>query len=75
MTVAFQGFPMLMGHDFNVTLEAKDRPNNVRGQDLDSKGFWTFISKAELHLMGPVECLYTWRNTNGDTMASWLDRF
>ena len=31
MAIAFQGSPMLMGGDFNVTLEVKNRPNNVEG--------------------------------------------
>ena len=48
MATVFQGSPMLMGGDFNVTLEAKNRPNNAGGQDLDLEGFWTFISEAEL---------------------------
>ena len=24
--------------------------------------------------MGPMDCLYTWRSTNGSTMSSHLDR-
>ena len=66
---------MLMGGDFNLTLETKDRPNNVRGQDPNSQGFWTFILEAESHEMGPVDCSYTRRSTNGNTMPSWMDRF
>ena len=62
------------GGDFNVTLEVRDRPNNAGGQDPDSKGFWTFLLEAELHEMGPVNCLYTW-STNCNTMPSWLVRF
>ena len=45
---------MLMGGEFNVTLEAKDRPNNP-----NSEGFWTSISEAELHKVGPVDYWYT----------------
>ena len=58
-----------------MTLETKDRPKNVRGQDCSSKGFCTFISEAELDEMGSMDCLYTWRSTNGNTMSSQLDRF
>ena len=58
-----------------MTLEAKDRPNNAGGQDPDSEGFWTFLSKAELRVMGLVDCLYTWRSTNDNTMPSQQDRF
>ena len=57
-----------------MTLEAKDRPNSAGGQDLDL-GFWMFMSETELHEMGPVDCLYTWRSMNGNTMPSRLDRF
>ena len=32
----FQGSPMLIGGDFNMTLEAKDRPNDMGGRDPDS---------------------------------------
>ena len=38
MAAAFQGSPMLMGGDFNVTLEAENRPNNTGEQDPDSEG-------------------------------------
>ena len=66
---------MLTGGDFIVTLEVKDRPNNARRQDPDSEGFWTFILEATLQELGLVDCLYTWRSTNGSTMPSHLDRF
>ena len=49
--------------------------SNAGGQDLDSEGFWTFISEAMLLEMGPVDCVSTWRSTNGSTMLSRLDRF
>ena len=38
MVVAFQGSPILMGGDFNVTLEVEDRPNNAGGQDRELEG-------------------------------------
>ena len=66
---------MLMRDDLNVTLETKDRPNNAGGQDPCFKKFSMFILEAELHEMGLVDCLYTWRSTNGNTLPSWLDRF
>ena len=35
----FQGIPMIIGGDFNVTLEAADRPNGLGGQDPGSTEF------------------------------------
>ena len=67
--------PMLMGGDFNVTLEAKDRPNIAGGQDLDSEDFRPFITEEMLQEMGPVNCVYTWRSMNRYTLPSCLDRF
>ena len=58
VTKTFQGSPMLMGGDFNVTLEAKDRPNNARGQDPDSEDFRSFITKTTLQDMRRVDCVY-----------------
>ena len=65
---------MLMGGDFNVTVVAKDRPNNVGGQDPNSEGFWTSILEMTLQEMGLVDCLYTW-SMNSCTMPSHLARF
>ena len=52
MTAASQGTPMLVEGDFNVTFQVKDRPNNARGQDPNSKDFWTFILKATQQELG-----------------------
>ena len=38
MVTAFQGSTILMGGDFNVTLEAKDRSINVRMRTLAQRG-------------------------------------
>ena len=75
VVATFQGSPMPMGGDFNVTLEAMDRMNNSDGQDLDSKNFRSFITKAMLQEMGLVNYVYTCRSTNRNTMSSRLDRF
>ena len=45
---ASQGSPMLIGGDFTMTSEVKDRPNNMGGRDLDSEDFELFISKSAL---------------------------
>ena len=50
---------MLIGGDFNVTLEAKDRPNDMGGRDPDSEEFWAFIVAAALIEVGPVDCVCT----------------
>ena len=39
MVSTFQGRPCLYGGDFNMTLEAMDKPHDTGGQDLDSKDF------------------------------------
>ena len=65
---------MSIGGDFNVTLEAKDRPNDMGGQDPDSV-FWAFIAAAALIEIGPVDCMYTWRSMTGRNMRSRPDRF
>ena len=66
----FQGLPMLIGFDFNMTLEAMDRPNNAGGQDPDSEDFRSFIIKATLLEMELVNYVYRWRSTNYCTMPS-----
>ena len=42
VATTFQGSSMLMGGGFNVTLEAKDRPNDSGGQDLNLEDFRSF---------------------------------
>ena len=66
---------MLLGRDFNVTLEARDRPNNMGGWDSDSEEFWAFIVEMTLIEMGHVDCVYTRRSMAGRNMRSRLDRF
>ena len=68
VSAAFQGYPILMGGDFNVTLEAMDRPKNTGGQDPNLKDFLVFISEVTLQEVQPVDCLYTWRITTGQTV-------
>ena len=66
---------MLIGGAFNVTLEARDRPNDIRGWGSYSEEFWAFIAEAVLIEMGRVDCVYTWRSTTGQNLRSGLDRF
>ena len=75
VAATFQGSPMLMGGDFNVTLEAKDRVNNAGGQDLDLEDFRSFITEAMLQEIGLVNFVYMWRSTDRYTLPSQLDRF
>ena len=39
---------MLIGGDFNVTLEARDRPSETGGRDSDPEEFWAFIAEVAL---------------------------
>ena len=52
VAITFQGTPMQMGGDFNVTLEEIDRLNNARGQDPDSEDFKSFITEAHYKKWG-----------------------
>ena len=52
----FQGSPILRG-DFNVTLKAKDKPNDMGGRNPNSDNFWVLISEVTLIEMGLVDCL------------------
>ena len=71
----FQGTPLLFGGDFNVTLEADDRPDGSGGRDQGSEDFWAFLSRAALQEMGPQDSTYTWRSGAGSSYKSRLDRF
>ena len=75
VATTFQGSPIFMGGVFDGTIEAMNRQNNAGGQDLDSKDLRSFITKAMLQEIGPVNCEYPWRSTNRNTMPSQLDRF
>ena len=44
----FNGTPLLFGGDFNVTLEADDRPDGAGGCDQGSEEFCAFLSRAAL---------------------------
>ena len=74
-SIQFQGLPILIGGDFNVTLKARDRPNDMGGQGPDSEKFWAFITGAALIEMGPMDCMYTWRSMTSRNMRSRLDKF
>ena len=70
---AFQGSPVIISSDFNVTLEASNRPNGMRGRDPED--LWAFISEVALQEMGHVDWQHTWRSRTGLSMPSSLDRF
>lgn len=71
----YRGTPMLFGGDFNVTLEAMDRPDGTGGRDPGSEQFWAFLAEEGLMEMGPADCRYTWRSSASPTSCSRLDRF
>ena len=71
----FDGTPLLFGGDFNVTLDAEDRPDGTGGCDQGSEEFWAFLARAALQEMGPQDCNYTWRSEAGPSYRSRLDRF
>ena len=48
----FHGSPVLIGGNFHVILEARDRPNETGRQDLRSEQFWALIVDAALIEMG-----------------------
>ena len=75
VAATFQGSLMLIGGGFNVTVEARDRPNDMRGQDSDLEEFWAFIAEEALIEMTPVACVYTWRSMTGWNIKSRLDGF
>ena len=69
---AYPDSPLLIGGDFNVTLQANDRPNGGGGQDPRSRQLREVITLLGLVEMGPSDRRFTWR---GPTTQSRLDRF
>lgn len=65
----------LIGGDFNVTLEANDRPIVRRGRDSGAEEFRDFIDTHMLVDFPPVNCRFTWRSSASPTARSRLDRF
>ena len=64
--------PLLIGGDFNVTLQANDQPNGGGGRDPGSRQIREVIASLGLTEMGPLDRRFTWR---GRTTQSRLDRF
>ena len=75
LATTFQGIPVIIGRDFNVTLEAADRPNGLGEQDPRSIEFRDVLAQAGLQEMGPSDCLFTWRGSTNPMARSRLDRF
>ena len=69
----FQGFPVLFGSDYNITLYAEDRSYGLGGYDLGWEAFRDFIMGAGLQEMGSIDCSHTWQNTTSTT--SRLDQY
>ena len=73
VVATLQGSLMLIGGGFNVTVEARDRPNDTRVQDSDLEEFWAFIAEQALIEMRPMACVYTWRSMTGWNIKPRLD--
>ena len=69
---AYPDSPMLIGRDFNVTLQANDRPNGGGGWDPGSRQLREVIASLGLAETGPSDRRFTWR---GPATQSRLDRF
>ena len=69
---AFPNMPLLIGGDFNVTLDAEDRPNDMGGSDPGSARFREVLAQLGLGELGPRDRRFTWR---GPTSQSRIDRF
>ena len=74
VALAFQGLLWLFRRDFNVTLQAGDRPYRAGERDPSSEAFWSFVSGAAQVKMGHTGCVYAY-STAGPNSLSRLDRF
>ena len=72
---AFRGVPLLFGGDFNITLEATDRPNDFGGRDPISEEFLPCMAAGGLQEMGLSDCVHTWHNSAHPHLLSRLDKF
>ena len=68
----FPNTALLIGGDFNVTLNAEDRPNDLGGNDPGSARFRETLAHLSLGEMGPANQRFTW---HGPTSQSRIDRF
>ena len=69
---AFSNMPLLIGGDFNITLDAEDRPNDMGSLDPGSARFREVLAQLGLGELGPANRRFTWR---GPTSQSKIDRF
>ena len=72
LCLTFPNAALLIGGDFNVTLTAEDRPNDMGGQDPGSARFRETLAHLGWGEMGPVDQRFTW---HGSTAQSRIDRF
>ena len=75
LATKFQGTPLIIGGDFNVTLEAADRPNGLGGQHPGSTQFRAVLAQTGLQEMGPSDRRFTWRASTDSMTRLRLDRF
>ena len=75
LATVFQGTPLIIGGDFNVTLEATDRPNGLGGQDLGSTQFRAVLAQTGLQEMELADRRFMWRGSTRSMARSRLDRF
>ena len=59
MCETFSNHPVLIGGDFNVTLEAEDRPNGMGDRDPSSIQFRETLLRLCLIEMGPSDRRFT----------------
>ena len=69
---AFSNMPLLIGGDFNVTLDAEDRPNDMGDLDPGSARFREVLAQLGLGELGPGDRRFTW---SGPTSQSRINRF
>ena len=58
---------LLIGRDFNVTLDAEDRPNDMGCLDPGSTRFREVLAELGLGELGPADRRFTWRRSPEST--------
>ena len=67
MCETFPNHPVLIGGDFNETLEAEDRLNGMGGKDPRSVQFRETLLQLGLVKMGPSHRRFTWRGPSSQS--------